>query len=133
MIAGSARNVVYFVYSVQSTIYFTVAICLYPIYLRTFFVDECCTIISININKYSNVNCTLKKYIKYPTFRALPVIKCAKVETWSIFYTVFKVHFTLLYLFISIGIMFVYIPFIYMRTTIKHNCFQTAVSTNSHC
>ena len=31
---------------------------------RTIFVDACCTIISINISKYSNVNCTLNILFK---------------------------------------------------------------------
>ena len=30
-------------------------------YSATIFVDACCTIISININEYSKVNCTLNR------------------------------------------------------------------------
>ena len=53
---------------------------------RTIFVDACCTIISININKCSKVNFTLNRVYK--------------LETSCILYTLFTVQFTLLYLLI---------------------------------
>ena len=56
--------------------------------------DACCTIISIHINKYSNVNCTLNRVykitdvssftrykVKYLAFRALPVIMSNKGQS----------------------------------------------------
>ena len=62
--------------------------------------DACCTIISINTNKYSKVNCTLNRVYKIHDVSSLYPLSRAKLETSGICYTLFKVQFTLLYLLI---------------------------------